>query len=111
MDLLKSERGVMNLVYLGVLAALMFTHASTETIQTWGVLAGAVVATYTVAKSLRPNDPPAQAAAQSREVGVTITRTEASGGDPDRFVTQVAAQIAKAASKPPADQPPAGSDA
>ena len=30
LDLLRSERGLMNLLYLGVLAVLLFTHADKE---------------------------------------------------------------------------------
>jgi hypothetical protein len=55
-DLLKSERGIMNLIFLGVLAALMFTHADKATIDTWALYAGGVTAIYTAAKSLKPND-------------------------------------------------------
>lgn len=57
-DLLKSERGLMNLLYLGVLAVLLFTHASKDAIDTWALYAGSVCAVYTAAKSLKPNDAP-----------------------------------------------------
>lgn len=60
-DLLKSERGLMNLIYLGVLAVLLFTHASKDAIDTWALYAGSVCAIYTTAKSLKPNDTPPKA--------------------------------------------------
>jgi len=68
LDLLRSERGLMNLLYLGVLAVLLFTHASKDAIDTWALYAGSVCAVYTAAKSLKPNDEP--------KPGVEITRTE-----------------------------------
>lgn len=68
MDLLKSERGIMNLVFLGVLAVLLFTGADKSMIDTWAMYAGGSVGLYTVAKSLKPNDEP--------KPGVEITRTE-----------------------------------
>lgn len=58
LDLLRSERGLMNLLYLGVLAVLLFTHASKDAIDTWALYAGSVCAVYTAAKSLKPNDAP-----------------------------------------------------
>ena len=58
LDLLKSERGLMNLLYLGVLAVLLFTHADKDAIDTWALYAGSVCAVYTAAKSLKPNDTP-----------------------------------------------------
>lgn len=71
LDLLRSERGLMNLLYLGVLAVLLFTHAGKDAIDTWALYAGSVCAVYTAAKSLKPNDTPKPASAS-----VTITRTE-----------------------------------
>ena len=70
LDLLKSERGLMNLLYLGVLAVLLFTHADKAAIDTWALYAGSVCAVYTAAKSLKPNDtaPP--------RAGVVISREE-----------------------------------
>ena len=66
-DLLKSERGLVVLLYLGGLLALMLTGS--PHVDRWGQYAGAIVAVYTAAKSLKPNDtPPAP--------GVAITRTE-----------------------------------
>ena len=56
-DLLKSERGLLNLLYLGVLAALLLTGAPADHIQTWALYAGGTTGIYTVAKSIRPNDP------------------------------------------------------
>ena len=55
-DLLKSERGLVVLLYLGGLLALMLTKS--PYVESWGQYAGAIVATYTVAKSLKPNDAP-----------------------------------------------------
>lgn len=57
-DLLKSERGIMNLVFMGVLAVLLFTHAGKDAVDTWALYAGSVTAIYTTAKSLKPNDAP-----------------------------------------------------
>ncbi len=70
LDLLKSERGLMNLLYLGVLAVLLFTHADKDAIDTWALYAGSVCAVYTAAKSLKPNDAPKAAP------GVVISREE-----------------------------------
>ena len=69
LDLLRSERGLMNLLYLGVLAVLLFTHADKAAIDTWALYAGSVCAVYTAAKSLKPNDAPPKA-------GVVISREE-----------------------------------
>lgn len=63
LDLLKSERGIMNLVFLGVLAVLLFTHAGKDAVDTWALYAGSVTAIYTTAKSLKPNDAPKPPAA------------------------------------------------
>jgi hypothetical protein len=54
LDVLKSERGLFTLLFLGVLAALMFTHAPPATIETWALYAGGVVSVYNVAKSIVP---------------------------------------------------------
>lgn len=67
-DLLKSERGLVVLLYLGGLLALMLTGS--PHVDRWGQYAGAIVAVYTAAKSLKPNDtaPP--------KAGVVISREE-----------------------------------
>lgn len=53
-DMLRSERGIMQLLFLTVLAVLLFTHASSEAISTWSQYAGGSVAVYTIAKSAAP---------------------------------------------------------
>ena len=58
LDLLKSERGIMQLLFLAVLAALLFTHAGSDAISTWSQYAGGSVAVYTIAKSAKPGTPP-----------------------------------------------------
>lgn len=75
MDLLKSERGLVVLLYLGGLLALMLTGS--PHVDRWGQYAGAIVAVYTAAKSLKPNDTPKPAP------GVEITRTETADAGAD----------------------------
>ena len=53
-DLMKSERAIVVLLYLGGLLALMLTDSKHVT--AWGQYAGAIVAIYTAAKSIKPND-------------------------------------------------------
>lgn len=53
-DILKSERGIANLLFLAVLAVLLFTHADKTAVDTWAMYAGGTTSIYTIAKSVSP---------------------------------------------------------
>ncbi len=53
-DMLKSERGIMNLLFLAVLAVLLFTRADKSAVDTWAMYAGGATGLYTLAKSWAP---------------------------------------------------------
>lgn len=75
LDILKSERGLMTLFYLGVLAVLLFMRADKDAIDTWAMYAGGVASVYNVAKSITPGarSPAPGTTTSSLEVKTTTT--------------------------------------
>ena len=58
-DLMKSERGIVTLVYLlGLLALMLVPGVDRWKVELWGVAAGGAASLYTAFKSLKPNDTP-----------------------------------------------------
>lgn len=61
-DMMKSERGVFTLLFLGVLAAMLFAGIPMQKVEMWAQYAGGTVAVYNVAKSVLPGARSAPAA-------------------------------------------------